>query len=366
MNSSEALPARYPAIRQEKAWEYPAPSEAPTIKPEGRVLPGTGMVKDQFCGEVRSVAVCSANPVDHEKRKIRHSCNRLECPICHARTLSRNAEAVGSRVNGYRQALMGQRTIDGQQVARPRPPRHGVLSPPMSVINAVYDRTIKALDRKHPDGYTAAAVQQVFIEKFRYEAYKALDLLGVDGASVIIHFDRVSDQGKTRYTDAGTDDKIWKWIRQQPDFRDLIRLSPHVHLIYYGTSMPTGDFYEASGSWVFKMRREVEDVPRLASYLLSHAPVINGRVSVTYWGCLSARKLEAVSTYTEKEEVLCETCGSILVHASIDDKGNVLHVTDRPLYHKHRVRVYVIKKPGELLSRIEKSKYSERAKWLLL
>lgn len=343
---TEALvqPGRYPAIRQVKAWQYPAPSEEATIKSQVRLMPGTGKIKDEECGMFTAIAVCSSNP-DHDKKPIQKSCNRLECPICHTRTLTRNAEAVASRVNGYREALVGQRTLGGDHAKMARPPRGGTLSPPQSIINAVYDRTIKSLKKKHPEGFTGEDVQLVFMEKFRYEAYKAMEILGIDGAAVIIHFDRVNDLGKALHEEAAPNKPRWEWVRDQPDFRDLIYFSPHVHLMYYGTSMPTKDFYEASGCWVFKMVREVEDVPRLAYYLLSHAPIIHGRLSVTYWGCLSPRKLQAIDEHIVKEEVLCEKCGAVMVYASIDGQGEIQHITDRPLYRKHRVRTYAIREP---------------------
>lgn len=289
------------------------------------------------------MAVCSANQ-DHDKRPIMKSCNRLECPVCHPRVLQRNSTAVASRVEGYRGALIGQRTLTGGTSKKARHPRHGILSPPASVVNAVYDRTMRAMTRRSPEGaYTPEDVQAVYMEKFRYEAYKALDLLGIDGGACIIHYDRVSDEGKDRHHAEAPDTPRWEWLRcQAEDWQDLIYFSPHVHIIFYGYGMDSSEFYDQSGGWVFKMRREVEEVAPLAYYLLSHAPVIHGRLSVTYTGCLSPRKLKAIEDHIEKEEVLCETCGALMVFASIDMDGKITHITDRPLYHKHRIRVYRI------------------------
>lgn len=338
------LSGRYPAIRQVKAWDYTPPSEEATMRSPGRTVPGTGKTKDEECGMFTAIAVCSSNP-EHEKRPIQKSCNRLECPVCYTRTLTRNAEAVAGRVNGYREALAGQQTLEGKVAKMARPPRSGTLSSPQSVVNAVYDRTMKALRKKHPEGFTSQDVQLVFMEKFRYEVYKAMELLGIDGAAVIIHFDRITDQGKELFHEEAPDKPIWQWLITKPNWRDLIYFSPHVHLLYYGTSMPTKDFYEASGGWVFKMIREADQVEKAAYYYLSHAPVIHGRLSVTYWGCLSPRKLKAIDEHVVKEEVLCETCGAVLVYASIDARGEIQHITDRPMYRKKRVRVYQIVEP---------------------
>lgn len=335
------LSGRYPAIRQVKAW----PTDELVRSGPSAVLPGTGKAKDEGCGMFTAIAVCSSN-IDHDKKPIKKSCNRLECPICHTRTLTRNAEAVTSRVNGYREALAGQRTLGGDHAKMPRPPRHGILSPPQSVINAVYDRSTRSLEKKYPGGYTDQQFQLVFMEKFRYEAYKTMDLLGIDGSAVIIHFNRVTTRGRRLHRESGEDLPIWDWIRKQENFRDLIYFSPHVHLIYYGTSMPTNYFYDQSGGWVFKMKRDADQVARLAYYLLSHAPVIHGRLSVTYWGCVSARKLKAVEEHTEKEEVLCETCHAVMVYASLGLDGSIVHVTDRAMYRKRKVRKYQIVEPG--------------------
>lgn len=336
---------RYPAIRQVKAWEYFAPSEEPTLKAGGRAVPGTGQVKDDQCGMFTAVAVCSSNP-DHEKRPIQKSCNRLECPVCYTRVLRRNAEAVALRVNGYREALAGQRTLDGKITNRPYPPRSGTMSAPQSITNMVYDRTIKTLDKKKPGGYNSMDVQATFLEKYRYEAYKALELLGIDGAAVIIHFDRINDHGKELFDEEQPDMPIWAWIITKPNWRDLIYFSPHVHLLYYGTTMNTREFYEKSDGWTFKMIREADQVEPAAYYYLSHAPVIHGRLSVTYWGCLSPRKLKAIDEHVVKEEVLCETCGAVLVYASIDEEGHILQLTDHHMYRKRRVRTYQIVAPG--------------------
>ena len=337
---------RYPAIRQVKAWDTLAPL-AP-VHPRNRILPGTGAVKDEECGEWTALAVCSAD-VNHERRPIMKSCNRLECPVCHTRVLQRNSAAVASRVDGYRKALTGQVTLYGGIAKKPRPPRHGILSPPASVVNAVYDRTMKSLAKKYPGGeYTAEDIQATYMEKFRYEAYKALELLGIDGAACIIHYDRVTEEGKEKHQAEAPGMARWEWLRcQVENWHDLVYFSPHMHVAYYGWTMDTDEFYEKSGGWVFKMRRVVEEVAPLAYYLLSHAPVIHGRLSVTYTGCLSPRKLKAVDDHIEKEEVLCEKCGAVMVFAAIDMDGNITHITDRPLYHKRRVRTYRIEEgPG--------------------
>jgi len=340
MVGSQAIPtgqAGYPAIPPSKGMV----SRNATLNPYAGMIPGTGVERDERCGQVSAVAVCSADP-SHSKRHIRHSCNRLECPTCFPRVLQRNAEAVASRVTGYRNAhAPGQTTLEGRHKATPRAPRHGVLSPPMSIINAVYDRSRKALNKTGED-YTSQELQAVYLEKFRYEFYKALEHLDIDGASVIIHFYRITDQGMRRYRESGTTDARWKWLQQQDDWRSMVYFSPHGHLMFYGTSKDTKEFYESSGGWVFKNKGDIPTPEGMAYYLLSHTPVIRDRLSVTYWGCLSPRKLKAVETYIQKEEVLCEKCGAVLVYASIDDDGTILDVTDRPLYHKKKIKIYSI------------------------
>lgn len=321
------------AIRQVKAW---------AISPRSRTLPRTGSIKDDLCGEIRKVAVCSQDP-KHDRRVVRHSCNRLECPICYKRTLQRNAEAVALRVEGYKQAVLGQRTLDGKKAKKPRPPRHGILSPPSSVINAVYDRTVKAMVKAGTQDSQEA--QYIFLEKFRYEIYKTLDILGIDGAAVIIHLDRITKTGKEIYHEDQPGRSAWDWILDRPDWRDLVAFSPHVHIIFYGRAIETGDFYDKSGGWVFKNRGDALTPQGLAYYELSHAPVIHGRLSVTYWGCLSPRRLQAVEERTETEPVICRECGAPMVFADVDLDGQVLDLTDRPLLGRHRVKIYKVVDP---------------------
>lgn len=311
------------------------------------LLPGTGQVKDERCGTWTALVVCSTSPEDHPKKPIKHSCNRLECPECHTRVLIRNADNVALRVNGYREALSGQRTLAGG-LGHARSPRHGILSPPASLVNRVYDRTLKALAQKYPDGnYSLEDLQEIYLGKLRYEVYKALEILGVDGAAVVIHFDRVTDAGKDRHHAARTYIPRWEWVRRQPDWKDLIYFSPHAHLAFYGYSLDTGEFYDLSGGWTFKNKgyNERKGIGGLAWYLLSHTPVIKGRLSVTYWGCLSPRKLKCVDEYFEREEVLCEVCGSVMEYASVDQDCNYMGLTGKTLYRKVRIRKYAIAGP---------------------
>jgi hypothetical protein len=339
MTGSQGIPAGqagYPAIPPSKGMASRA-----TIHPRDGIIPGTGQVKDEMCGQVRSIAVCSADP-SHDRRKIKHSCNRLECPECFPRVLHRNSEALASRVQGYRLALaQGQTTLEGQYRAKPRAPRQGVLSPPQKVINAVYDRSRKALD-KLGEPYTSQDLQAVYLEKFRYETYKALDTLGVDGAGVVIHFYRVTDEGKALHKISGTELPRWAWLQKQDDWQSLVYFSPHVHLMFYGMAIDTDKFYDESDGWTFKNKGDIYDAEGFAYYILSHAPVIKDRLSVTYWGCLSPRKLKAVDTFIQKDEVLCEKCGAVLVFASLDENGEIQNITDRPLYHKKRIRIYAL------------------------
>lgn len=325
----------YPDIRQVRA--------SPVH--DGKILlPGTGQKKDDDCGKWLSVAVCSFDPINHPKTPIVHSCNRLECPICYRAPLIRAAEASGQRTEGYQSAQRGQaQLLDPVMGKAILPPRHFMISPPALVVNKAVERTWRAIDEKylHEDDWG-----RIFIEKFRYEAYKAARIADLDGGAVITHLYRIRKEEHRYIMDEcekrGFKDR-WEFVINQSDWRDYIYWSPHVHLVAYGTAIPTGAFYDQSGEWAIRMIREASTVQGLMYYLLSHAPVINGRLSVTYLGCLSPQRLRCTKIESAREEVLCPQCGNPLVYASVDDDGVICEIhLERPLMRKKKIRYYSI------------------------
>jgi predicted RNA-binding Zn-ribbon protein involved in translation (DUF1610 family) len=242
------------------------------------------------------------------------------------------------------------------------PPRHFMLSPPALVVNKAIERTQNTLQAKnlHPDNWG-----RVFIEKFRYEAYKAARIADLDGGAVITHLYRIKKEEHRFIQDEcqrlGFKDR-WEFVINQSDWRNYVYWSPHIHFPAYGTAVPTKQFYEQTEGWTIRMIREASTVQGLMYYLLSHAPVINGRLSVTYLGCLSPQRLRCIQVKTEKAEVLCPECGNPLVYASLDDEGVICEIhLERPLMRRTKIRYYMIcpacgyKKPKKPLKRIRRS-----------
>ncbi len=233
-----------------------------------------------------------------------------------------------------------------------RSPRHWILSPPRSVVEACLERTALKLEKT---GGTDEDWGRIFIEKFRYEVYKAIELSDIDGAAVVIHLYRIKKDKQREIRKAmnrlNLQGGSWDYVRAQPDWQKYLYFYPHVHLVGYGTNIP--GFYKKSKGWLLKLRPEIEPGPDgkfntagLFYYLLGHAPVVAGKVSVTYVGCMSSRRLACIKKVTERLEVLCPECGANMCYCSVDENMEITAVhADRPLYRKVEHYTYEIRDP---------------------
>jgi len=313
-------------------------------------LPGTGAPKDENCGVWTSLAVCSADP-QHSRVPLRKSCNRLECPECHPRVLTRSAESVALRVDGYRRAIEGQQDLSGAPVqVRDLAPRHWLISPSRIDVESILRRVEKTLTKKWGKAWSQDDWDRAVITRIRERAYELIDVADLRGAAVIFHPYRIRQSKKhiieREISKLPNPIKYWEWVRLQPNWRDYVKFSPHFHLMAYGTAIPTDEFYARTGA-IIKMVREVDDTAALAYYLLSHAPVVNNRLQTTYRGCLSTDKLKVEKEWIDKEHVECPTCGALMVWTRVDEHMDIIEVLhDRPLYRKVRHREYVIVDPG--------------------
>ena len=320
---------------------YPAICQLKGFRRAG--IPGTGPEGSDRCGEWEGHAgICSGSGTDHPIIRFQYSCHNLTCPVCFTGTLVRNAKAAAQRVNGYREAMAAvQGTLAGCTGAGiPLPPRHVMLSPPASVVNHYIEKIIRWL----PD-HPGEAFDSEFTRRFRESAYRELQALGLDGAGVVIHLWRTTARAKALHNESGSTDRIWDWLRPREDREDLVYFSPHAHLVAYGAMLPAGEFYNISGGWVYRNLGEAYNLEGLLFYLLGHTQVINGRVSITYAGCLSPRRLKTTKTEVLREEVLCETCGAVMMHGRLDtlDETTVQELTDRPVIRKVIRRFYEIR-----------------------
>lgn len=321
-------PMGYPAICQLKGFR------------RGNI-PGTGPEGSERCGDWQGHAgICSGSGTKHKIIKFQYSCHHLTCPTCYTGTLVRNAKAASQRIAGYREALAeAQSTLGGGSWARPLPPRHVVLSPPASVVNHLIER----INRWLPD-HPGEAFDSEFTRRFREVVYREIEGLGLGGAGVVIHLWRTTSRAKRLHNESGSDLRIWDWLRPREDLEDLVVFSPHAHLVAYGSMIPAGEFYNISCGWVYRNLDEVYNLEGLLFYLLGHVQVINGRVSITYAGCLSPRKLKTTKTEVVREDLLCEECGSVMVHGRVDtlDDTRVEELTDRPVVRRVIKRYYEI------------------------
>lgn len=215
-------------------------------------------------------------------------------------------------------------------------------------------RVEKSLTKKYGTAWTQDDWDRAVVAKLRDRAHHLIKLAFEDperpgqwGAAPIIHLLRIKKSKKAKIQRAidklPNPIKYWQWVRMQPDWRDYVNFSPHAHVIAYGSAMPTNEFYELTGGTVIKMIREVDNTPALVYYLLSHAPVIQGRLQIGYLGCLSREKLKVEKEWVDREDVLCVTCGANMCWTRVDEHLNVLEVLlDKPLYRKELHRKFKI------------------------
>jgi hypothetical protein len=215
-----------------------------------------------------------------------------------------------------------------------------VLSPPASVVNGITEKINRWLPA-HP----GEAFDSEFIRRFREKVYHQLVVLGLDGAAVDIHLWRTTARAKALHNESGSELRIWDWLRVREDLQDLVRFSPHAHLPAYGPMLEAGEYYDTSGGWVYRNLGDIYNLEGLLVYLLGHTQVIRDRVSITYTGCLSPRKLKTTVAVPMREEVLCDECGSVMVHGTVDtiDEKRVIDLSDRPIIHKWIQRTYQIR-----------------------
>lgn len=308
---------------------------------------GWGASKPGYCGGVRSLAVCQSDP-RHHYIAVPYSCGRLECPVCGDYVLRKHCERAAKRLAGYHEAAYGQMGLtDDYKAPKVRYPRSGVLSPPLAAVDECLRRVeIKVLtagNERDPVG--------LFIDIFRSRVYRELERLGLEGAAVVIHLWRVHESGKRmwrRARRAGDKRKLWDWLRDREDRQGLIYWSPHAHIGGYGWSMPGEQYHAESGGWVWKSNRPIvgeRGAYGWLHYVASHAPIVAGKVSVTWWGCLSTRNMRVKSRERVYEVVTCPVCESRMVYASLRADGSLDHITASTMYRRRWVYTWSIRRP---------------------
>lgn len=258
-------------------------------------IPGMGEAMPKCLDDAyRSrVITCSVNP-DHDRQEIQtKSCGRIECPICFGTWNKRAADRAGARMEGYR--LFDR-----------HPPRHVILSESEShVIN---------------DDWKDASPADLNERMKKHFRMKAVEL-GVTGGTMIIHLFRVrKDLIPSAYYAENPGGKAWDYAREHPDlWHTLVYYSPHAHLVAYGFLKQV----KAGEGFLYKNKgplRTREDVERLITYLLGHAPVIPKRTTLTYFGNCSYRKLKPQNLHTARETARCSICGAAMVYEGTQEE----------------------------------------------
>lgn len=200
----------------------------------------------------------------------RHSCMRLECPVCYEKAAAREAGRIEHRMKAWH--------------SRGKP-IHFVVSAPFSLY-------------------------YLSIERLREIAYKVARSVGFWGGSCIVHPWRErckicgtpKDGTEKRCLNCGCGELVWYF-------------SPHFHMIGYGfiSGEKVAKEYARSG-WISKKvgatREEEDAVFKTAMYQVSHCGVKKNRHSVTWFGAMAYSKLKVEKEIVAKK--VCPLCGSEL------------------------------------------------------
>lgn len=269
--------------------------------------------------------LCPDDP-SHFSKNVPTTCYLPTCPTCWTKWAARASKSATQTIIGYRRAKKYHYTA-----------RHVSLSPPARLLPVTEDLT-------------------EILNWMVQEANKLYDDLGVRAAYVVVHPYRLVPQyeayvsemakraGKNRY----------RWAFEQPNWRELIYFSPHLHLIFYGYLEDAKTFYERTG-WTYRMHRarKEKDLPRTINYLLSHAWVVGNPKIMRYYRGMSQSKL-GCTIRRYKVPIYCLTCGARLVRVAIDDNYQDLHNANRASRTLEE-RTYFIrqKKPPKLRDWLE-------------
>jgi len=301
------------------------------IPTDGPPIPGKGQVTmlegPRACGTVRFWGSCSADPGHFKPIPYYNHCDHISCPYCWPYWQRKEAARVASRTWGYLDEDERTKSTLGGHGKAYRP-RHWVLSPPAWLVELLRSK---------------ATSEGAFLDLLRDAANKEFKKTGMRGAATVYHPYRIE-------YDENDKNVSWRRTRELPYWRDVVDLSPHFHLAAYGYLADTEAFYKASGGWVMKQVRPLqdrEDAESLMRYLLSHCGVAEGKDTVTYWGCLSSRYLKVISETVEREDEACPVCGACIALCEKGLDGNLIP-TGHVAQTSHTVRTYRITTPGSV------------------
>jgi hypothetical protein len=184
-------------------------------------------------------------------KKVKDNCKRAECPICYKSWLRESTQNTVKRINS------GAPNKRAKSI-------HVTISPPKSEYKAF----------KFKDSYL----------KIRRKAIRLLKKAGMQGGALIYHPYR---EIKSK--------KLWYF-------------SPHFHTAGYGW-INSSEVYKST-NLIVKNHRVRKSLGGTVYYQLSHAGVKKGHHVITWYGCLSWKRLRLPKEKADKEK--CPICGNIL------------------------------------------------------
>lgn len=285
---SGAVPGRTGQAQggRQQARETLYPDILPSMKPLSIVGGGEEYPK---CGTPKFLIRCE-HP-DHPRKIIPHSCGRPECPICYPTWGSRAAARVENLLEEY-QRLIGSRYR----------PFYVTLSP-------------------DPEDYQEETEETM--RRLLEDARKMARILGASAVVVIPHGYRIRLERKREAADGASRLHVnrYEWCMKQPNPREFLSWSPHLHLMGWGYLKDSDEFHQETG-WVYKKHRNVDNIAKAAYYQLSHAWVPAGKQKhvLRYWGGLSPTNLGCEKTVTWVEET-CRVCGKPLHKLLLNQEG---------------------------------------------
>lgn len=273
---------------------------------------------------------CSTNP-EHEVVLIRRSCDKISCPDHYKNYIREKAEDIAARDELYTSAKLQENAVLIPGERRQILPRHIPFT-----VSPAHLAALVSGSRCMKDGRFN---ESLFLDLFRTEFNRALKVSGLVGGCSVYHDGRLRHPGtgatgtmakvllgrEAKLAGDMKDDSpawhLYDHIRKQKNWRDYWRFSPHFHVTGYGELIPIGEFEKRMPGWTYHNKGPVQTVFGLSLYLLSHAAVIAGRHSLSWFGRLHQKALSKEQEGVDYIPVLCPTCGAPLIVAACASLG---------------------------------------------
>lgn len=279
------------------------------------ILPGFGESKN--CGKAVPILICECCMKIHY---VRHRCNQKTCPDCWKIWHIHTTKKIKSRICSQKAGTKNNRKKIKHVVVTPTPEhaKHNYWELREQAIDYLSSKSfIYAVQRYNQ--------QRIRLEKYGFRRLKKSYIItqeefkelteedrqrirqhflikfSAPSGTLIFHPFRLKPEAQEEYKEylRNTSDgmKKWEWIRSKPNWRELIKWSPHFHFIgYIGFLAPA----KSGELWAYKTIQENKkvailsdkDVFRAVNYLLTHTGVLASRPHVhsyVWIGTLSTR-----------------------------------------------------------------------------